>query len=65
MTACANQAHAGFKVVHKGVYVDWRSKKVVVHHLCEGGHDWYEEAQDEAAVLAKVGLFRIEAGRVE
>lgn len=69
MTECA--LHPKAKVRHTAVLIEWGTNAVMVQHYCpegydqdpcEGrGHQWLEDAKDEKAVLAKVGLFRIEA----
>lgn len=64
MTDCP--IHPKAQVRHTAVVIEWGSNAVMVQHFCpegydqdscEGrGHQWLEEALDEKAVLAKVGL---------
>jgi len=47
---------------HTAVWVSWALSTVLVEHFCPTcRHEWSEPANDEAAVLAKVGLKRIAA----
>lgn len=45
---------------HAGVFVDWKSARVYVDHVCLNPscrqNGFREAAQDQAVVLAKVGL---------
>lgn len=66
MTECPE---CGRPAQHEGVQVDWvPPHQVSVKHRCWNEDcpklAWYERARDPAAVLAKVGLRRIEAGSV-
>lgn len=49
---------------HVGLMFDWKDGSMQVVHQCDNceGVIWWEPAKEPAALLAKFGLSRIEAG---